>query len=105
MVTRAEKVEGGYVLNGAKMWITNSPIADVAVVWGKLDGVITGFVVERGFEGVSTPTIEGKFALRASVTGDVVLDDVFVPEENRLHVKGLKGHFSCLNFASYGISC
>ena len=104
METRAKKVDGGYVLNGAKMWITNSPIADVAVVWGKLDGVITGFVVERGFEGVSTPTIEGKFALRASVTGEIVLDDVFVPEENRLQVKGLKGPFSCLNFARYGIS-
>src|SRR5699024_12850026 len=86
METRAKKVDGGYVLNGAKMWITNSPIADVAVVWGKLDGVITGFVVERGFEGVSTPTIEGKFALRASVTGEIVLDDVFVPrsEERRV---------------------
>lgn len=104
MITRAEKVEGGYVLNGAKMWITNSPIADVAVVWGKLDGVITGFVVERGFEGFSTPTIEGKFSLRASVTGEIVLDNVFVPEENRLQVEGLKGPFSCLNFARYGIS-
>lgn len=104
MVTRAEKVEGGYLLNGAKMWITNSPIADVAVVWGKLDGVITGFVVEREFEGFSTPTIDGKFSLRASVTGEIVLENVFVPEENRLQVEGLKGPFSCLNFARYGIS-
>lgn len=104
METRAKKVDGGYVLNGTKMWITNSPIADVAVVWGKLEGVITGFIVERGFEGFSTPTIEGKFSLRASVTGEIVLEDVFVPEENRLQVEGLKGPFSCLNFARYGIS-
>lgn len=104
METRARKVDGGYVLNGTKMWITNSPIADVAVVWGKLEGVITGFIVERGFEGFSTPTIEGKFSLRASVTGEIVLEDVFVPEENRLQVEGLKGPFSCLNFARYGIS-
>src|SRR5690625_1024795 len=96
METRAKKVDGGYVLNGTKMWITNSPIADVAVVWGKLEGVITGFIVERGFEGFSTPTIEGKFSLRASVTGEIVLEDVFVPEENRLQVEGLKGPFSCL---------
>lgn len=104
METRAKKVDGGYVLNGTKMWITNSPIADVAVVWGKLEGVITGFIVERGFEGFSTPTIEGKFSLRASVTGEIVLENVFVPEENRLQVEGLKGPFSCLNFARYGIS-
>lgn len=104
METRAKKVDGGYVLNGAKMWITNAPIADVAVVWGKLEGVITGFIVERGFEGFSTPVIEGKFSLRASVTGEIVLEDVFVPEENRLQVEGLKGPFSCLNFARYGIS-
>lgn len=104
MATRAEKVDGGYVLNGAKMWITNSPIADVAVVWGKLDGVITGFVVEREYQGFSAPTIEGKFSLRASITGEIVLDNVFVPEENRLQVEGLKGPFSCLNFARYGIS-
>lgn len=104
MKTRAKRVDGGYVLNGTKMWITNSPIADVAVVWGKLEGVITGFIVERGFEGFSTPTIEGKFSLRASVTGEIVLEDVFVPEENRLQVEGLKGPFSCLNFARYGIS-
>lgn len=104
MITRAEKVDGGYVLNGAKMWITNSPIADVAVVWAQLDGVITGFIVERGFDGFSTPTIEGKFSLRASITGEIVLDNVFVPEENKLNVQGLKGPFSCLNTARYGIS-
>ncbi|HLR18268.1 MAG TPA: acyl-CoA dehydrogenase [Alcanivoracaceae bacterium] len=104
MVTRAKKVDGGYVLNGAKMWITNSPISDVAVVWAQLEGVITGFIVERSFDGFSTPTIEGKFSLRASITGEIVLEDVFVPEENKLNVQGLKGPFSCLNTARYGIS-
>jgi len=109
MVTRAEPVDGGYRLNGAKMWITNSPIADLAVVWAKLklDGKdeIRGFIVERGFEGFSTPKIEGKFSLRASVTGEIVLSDVFVPEENLLpHVKGLAGPFGCLNRARYGIA-
>ena len=105
MVTRAEPVDGGFVLNGAKMWITNSPIADLAVVWAKLDGVIRGFVVERGFEGFSTPKIEGKMSLRASVTGEIVLEKVFVPEENLLpNVKGLAGPFGCLNRARYGIA-
>ena len=104
MSTRAKKVDGGYVLNGAKTWITNSPIADVAVVWANLDGKITGFVVERDFEGFSTPKIEGKFSLRASITGQIMLDDCFVPDENRLDVEGLKGPFSCLNKARYGIS-
>jgi glutaryl-CoA dehydrogenase len=105
MVTRAERVDGGFVLNGAKMWITNSPIADLAVVWAKLDGVIRGFVVERGFEGFSTPKIEGKMSLRASITGEIVLDDVFVPEENLLpDAKGLAGPFGCLNRARYGIA-
>jgi glutaryl-CoA dehydrogenase len=105
MVTRAEPVDGGFVLNGAKMWITNSPIADLAVVWAKLDGVIRGFVVERGFEGFTTPKIEGKMSLRASITGEIVLDDVFVPEENLLpNVKGLAGPFGCLNRARYGIA-
>ena len=105
MVTRAEKVAGGYRLNGAKMWITNSPIADVAVVWAKLDGVIRGFVVERGTKGFSTPKIEGKLSLRASVTGEIVLEDAFVPEENLLpNVKGLAGPFGCLNMARYGIA-
>jgi glutaryl-CoA dehydrogenase len=105
MVTRAEKVDGGFVLNGAKMWITNSPIADLAVVWAKLEGTIRGFVVERAFEGFSTPKIEGKMSLRASVTGQIVLQDVFVPEENLLpNVKGLAGPFGCLNRARYGIA-
>ena len=105
MITRAEKTSNGYLLNGAKMWITNSPIADVAVVWAKLDGVIRGFVVERGMKGFSTPKIEGKFSLRASVTGEIVLADVEVPEENLLpNAKGLGGPFGCLNKARYGIA-
>ena len=105
MLTRAEPVDGGYRLNGTKMWITNSPIADLAVVWGKLEGVIRGFVVERDFTGFTTPKIEGKMSLRASVTGEIVLDDVFVPEENLLpNAKGLGGPFGCLNRARYGIS-
>ncbi|WP_290524817.1 acyl-CoA dehydrogenase [Alcanivorax sp.] len=103
MTTRASKVEGGYRLSGTKTWITNAPIADVAVVWAKLEGKIHGFVVERGIEGFTTPKIEGKFSLRASVTGQIVLDDCFVPEENHLDVEGLKGPFSCLNKARYGI--
>lgn len=106
MKTRAAKVDGGYVLDGAKMWITNSPIADVFVVWGKTeDGVIRGFVLEKGMKGLSAPKIEGKFSLRASVTGEIVMDGVFVPEENLLpNVKGLSGPFGCLNKARYGIS-
>ena len=105
MVTKAEKTSHGYLLNGAKMWITNSPIADLAVVWAKLDGVIRGFVVERGMAGFSTPKIEGKFSLRASVTGEIVLSDVEVPEANLLpNVKDLGGPFGCLNKARYGIS-
>jgi glutaryl-CoA dehydrogenase len=105
MRTNAKKVDGGYILNGAKMWITNSPISDLAVVWAKLDGVIRGFVVERGFKGFSTPTIKNKGSLRASITGEIALEDCFVPEENLLpNVKGLRGPFSCLNKARYGIS-
>ena len=105
MRTKAEKVDGGYVLNGSKMWITNSPIADLAVVWAKLDGEIRGFVVERDTKGFSTPKIDGKLSLRASVTGEIALEDAFVPEENLLpNVKGLRGPFSCLNKARYGIS-
>ncbi|MBL6852624.1 MAG: acyl-CoA dehydrogenase [Alphaproteobacteria bacterium] len=105
MVTRAVKEANGYRLNGAKMWITNSPIADMAVVWAKLDDTIRGFVVERGMKGFSTPKIEGKFSLRASVTGEIVLDDVLVPEENLLpNAKGLGGPFGCLNRARYGIA-
>ena len=106
MVTKARKVDGGWRLNGAKMWITNSPIADLAVVWAKDDaGDIRGYVVERGMQGFSTPKIEGKFSLRASVTGEIVLEDVFVPDANYLpNVRGLKGPFGCLNRARYGIA-
>jgi len=105
MITRAEKTENGYLLNGAKMWITNSPIADLAVVWAKLDGIIRGFIVERGTPGFETPKIEGKFSLRASVTGQIVLSDAEVPEENLLpNAKGLAGPFGCLNKARYGIA-
>ena len=105
MRTKAEKVSGGYKLNGAKMWITNSPIADLAVVWAKLDGEIRGFIVERGTKGFSTPKIEGKLSLRASITGEIALDDAVVPEDALLpNVRGLRGPFSCLNKARYGIS-
>ena len=106
MITRARKVDGGFLLKGAKMWITNAPIADVAVVWAKNDaGVIRGYILERGMKGLSTPRIEGKFSLRASTTGELVMDDVFVPAENELPgVEGLKGPFSCLNKARYGIA-
>ena len=105
MKSRATKVDGGYVLTGNKMWITNSPIADIAVVWAKLDGVIKGFILERGMKGFSTPKIEGKFSLRASITGEIVMDEVFVPEANLLaHVEGLKGPFGCLNKARFGIA-
>jgi glutaryl-CoA dehydrogenase len=106
MITRARKADGGYVLKGTKMWITNSPIADIAVVWAKDErDVIRGFIVERGMQGFGTPKIEGKFSLRASITGEIVLDDVFVPEEHVLPgVEGLKGPFSCLNKARYGIA-
>lgn len=108
MRTRAEKSAGGYLLNGAKMWITNSPIADVAVVWAKSaehGGAIRGFLVERGMKGFSTPKIEKKLSLRASVTGEIVLENVEVPEENLLpNVSGLKGPFGCLNRARYGIA-
>jgi len=108
MITRAVKVDGGYSLTGAKIWITNSPIADIAVVWAKSaahDNQIKGFIVERGTKGFSTPKIEGKVSLRASVTGEIVLDDAFVPEENLLpNVSGLKGPFGCLNKARFGIA-
>jgi glutaryl-CoA dehydrogenase len=105
MVTRAEKAPGGYRLTGTKMWISNAPFADIAVVWAKLDGVIRGFIVERDTNGFSTPRIEGKLSLRASVTGEVVLDGAFVPEENLLpNAKGLAGPFGCLNNARYGIA-
>ena len=105
MITRAVRDGDDYVLSGAKMWITNSPIADVAVVWAKLDGVIRGFLVERGMEGFSTPTIKGKMSLRASVTGQIVLDEVRVPGDNLLPgASGLGGPFGCLNRARFGIA-
>ena len=114
MLTRAKPVDGGFMLKGAKMWITNSPIADVFVVWAKLadpDGnvggqeSIHGFILEKGMKGLTAPKIEGKMSLRASITGEIVMDDVFVPEANMLpHVSGLKGPFGCLNKARYGIA-
>jgi glutaryl-CoA dehydrogenase len=106
MKSRARKVDGGYVLKGSKMWISNSPIADVFVVWAKTDdGRVRGFILEKGMKGLSAPKIEGKFSLRASVTGEIVMEDVFVPEEQLIpNVSGLKGPFSCLNNARYGIS-
>ena len=105
MKTRAEVVDGGYQLTGSKMWISNSPVADIAVVWGKLDGQIRGFILERGMEGFSTPKIEGKMSLRASITGEIVMDKVFVPEANLLpNVTGLKGPFGCLTKARFGIA-
>ena len=106
MITRARSVDGGYSLTGSKMWITNSPIADVFVVWAKDDeGDIRGFVLEKGWKGLTTPTIHGKVGLRASITGEIVMDNVFVPQENIFpDVRGLKGPFTCLNSARYGIS-
>ena len=106
MTTRAKKVDGGYIMNGAKMWISNSPIAHVMIIWAKDDdGDIRGFILERGMKGLSTPKIEGKFSLRASITGEVVMDDVFVPDENMLpDAKGLGGPFGCLNNARFGIA-
>ncbi|ARB45083.1 acyl-CoA dehydrogenase [Alloalcanivorax xenomutans] len=106
MVTRAKKTDGGYLLSGAKMWITNSPIADVFVVWAKTeDDKIRGFILEKGWEGLSAPAIHGKVGLRASITGEIVMDNVFVPEENLMPgVSGLRGPFTCLNSARYGIS-
>jgi len=105
MATRAERAAGGYRLTGNKMWITNSPVADLALIWAKLDGVIRGFLIERGTKGFSTPKIEGKLSLRTSITGEVVLEDAFVPEDNVLpNVKGLAGPFSCLIVARAGIA-
>ena len=106
MITRARSVDGGYSLTGSKMWITNSPIADVFVVWAKDDeGDIRGFVLEKGWKGLTTPAIHGKVGLRASITGEIVMDNVFVPQENIFpDVRGLKGPFTCLNSARYGIS-
>ena len=106
MKTKAKKVEGGFILNGSKTWITNSPIADILVIWAKDDdGILRGFIVERDFNGLSTPKLEGKFSLRASETGQIFLEDVFVPESNILpEVQSFKGPFSCLNMARYGIA-
>lgn len=105
MRTTAKKVDGGYLLSGSKMWITNSPVADVFVVWAKLDGVIRGFILEKGWQGLTAPKIEGKFSLRASITGEIVMDEVFVPEEQLLpNASGLSGPFGCLNKARYGIA-
>ena len=106
MVTRAKSVAGGYSLTGAKNWISNSPIADVFIVWAKDDtGTICGYILDKGMKGLSAPKIEGKLALRASITGEIVMDEVFVPEENKLpHAKGLAGPFSCLNSARLGIA-
>ena len=111
MITRAKPVDGGFIMKGAKMWITNAPIADVFVVWAKLEGegegqsAIRGFILEKGMKGLTAPKIEGKMSLRASITGEIVMDDVFVPEENMLpNVSGLKGPFGCLNKARYGIA-
>lgn len=112
MVTRAKRKDNGYVLSGAKNWITNAPIADVFIVWAKTygaekegikDGTIRGFILERSMNSIETPTIEGKLSLKASTTGMIMMDEVFVPEENMLNVSGLKGPFSCLNKARYGI--
>jgi len=111
MITRAKPVDGGFIMKGAKMWITNSPIADVFVVWAKLESegdgqsAIRGFILEKGMKGLTAPKIEGKMSLRASITGEIVMDDVFVPAENMLpNVSGLKGPFGCLNKARYGIA-
>jgi glutaryl-CoA dehydrogenase len=105
MTTRALRVDGGFRLNGAKTWISNSPIADVFVVWAKLDGVVRGFILEKGMKGLSAPKIEGKFSLRTSITGEIVMDEVFVPADNLLpKVQGLKGPMGCLDSARYGIA-
>ena len=106
MKSNAKKTEDGYLLNGSKTWITNSPIADVLIIWAKDEGgVLRGFILEKGMEGLTTPKIEGKFALRASITGQIFMEDVFVPEENMLpEVQSFKGPFSCLNYARYGIA-
>jgi glutaryl-CoA dehydrogenase len=105
MTTRADKVDSGYRLTGNKIWITNSPIADVFVVWVKCEGVIRGFILEKDMKGLSTPKIEGKFSLRASITGEIVMSNVFVPEENHFPgTSGLSGPFGCLNKARYGIA-
>ena len=103
MITHAEKIDGGYLLNGAKMWITNGTVADIAVVWAKLDGKVRGFLVEKGMKGFSAPEMKGKHSLRASVTSELIFQDVELPEENLLNVEGLRGPLSCLNQARFGI--
>jgi glutaryl-CoA dehydrogenase len=105
MVTKAERVDGGYILNGAKMWITNGTIADIAVVWAKLDGIVRGFLVEKGMKGFTAPEMKGKHSLRASVTSELIFDNVFLPEQNLLpKTEGLKNALMCLNQARYGIA-
>ncbi|MES2766871.1 MAG: acyl-CoA dehydrogenase family protein [Bacteroidota bacterium] len=104
MITNAKKIDGGYLLNGAKMWITNGTTADVAVVWAKLEGVVHGFLVEKGMKGFTAPEMKGKHSLRASVTSELIFQDVEIPEENMLQVKGMRGPLSCLTQARYGIS-
>lgn len=105
MLTKAVKVDGGYRISGNKMWITNAPVADVFIIWAKLEGVIKGFILDKGLEGLSAPAIKGKFSLRASITGEVVMDNVFVSEDALLpHAKGLSGPFGCLNKARFGIA-
>jgi glutaryl-CoA dehydrogenase len=104
MITNAKKIDGGYLLNGAKMWITNGSLADVAVVWAKYEGEICGFIVEKGMKGFSAPEMKGKHSLRASVTSELIFQDVEIPESHKLHVKGLKGPLSCLTQARYGIA-
>ncbi len=104
MITNAKKIDGGYLLNGAKMWITNGSLADVAVVWAKYEGEICGFIVEKGMKGFSAPEMKGKHSLRASVTSELIFQDVEIPESHKLDVKGLKGPLSCLTQARYGIA-
>ncbi|MBK9248471.1 MAG: acyl-CoA dehydrogenase family protein [Ignavibacteria bacterium] len=104
MITNAKKIDGGYLLNGAKMWITNGSLADVGVVWAKLDGDICGFLVEKGMKGFTAPEMKGKHSLRASVTSELIFQDVEIPEGNKLNIRGIKGPLSCLTQARYGIS-
>ena len=104
MITNAKKIDGGYLLNGAKMWITNGSLADVAVVWAKYEGEVCGFIVEKGMKGFSAPEMKGKHSLRASVTSELIFQDVEIPESHKLHVKGLKGPLSCLTQARFGIA-
>lgn len=104
MITNAKRIQGGYLLNGAKMWITNGTIADIAMVWAKLDGVVRGFLVEKGMKGFSAPEMKGKHSLRASITSELIFEDVEIPEDKILNIEGLRGPLSCLNQARYGIA-